>query len=387
MHRLPFVLAALSFPIAAATAQVSPIVAHWALDETSGIAAADLGPFNNIGSLQNFTGTPWVAGQLGNALQFDGVDDYVQIAASGGLPLYDALGTPLAVTFWVKAPAQSDRRVLSEQAAAPPNSGPLFTLGSGSGSTAANARLRVYIRDDASQVACNQLSNGVVFDDTWHHVAYVDIAGRVRIYVDGVLDTTFDYSRWAWGPLSTLRGSYAGINSLTLGAVVRNGAIATPLQGMIDDVRLYRTALSVADVQTIMVGGQAAFCAASLGAYGLGCGAGPLDLVVSGSASRGSTIWLQLVQGQPGSLVAFCIGTGVLAPVDLTTVGFPGCTLYSQGSTCTIAGVLAVAGNSTPFGIPVPNNPSLDCLLVNVQGVALGSGVEFSPTAIAQIGR
>ena len=388
MHRRPrlalaFTLSALA---AAAGAQTSPIVAHWLLDETTGSTALDSGPFANVGTLVNFAGTPWVTGQLGNALQFDGVDDYVQVASTGGLPLYDGRGTPLAVTFWVKAPAQSDRRVLSEQATSPANSGPLFTLGSGSGSTLANGQLRVYIRADDLQVVANQTTNGIVFDDLWHHVAYVDVAGRVRIWIDGVLDTTFDYSRWAGGPLSTLRGSFA-LDSVTMGAVVRNNTVAAPLQGLVDDLRLYRSALTTADVQSIMTGGQASLCAPSIGGYGTGCGAGPLDLVATGSSSRGQTIWLELLRGEVGALAAFCIGTGVVAPVDLSPFGFAGCTFYNQSSTCSLTGAVLPNGSSTVFALTVPNNPALDCLLVTIQGVTLGAAVEFSPAAIAQIGQ
>jgi hypothetical protein len=375
--------------LSAAAAAQSPILAHWLFDETTGTTAMDSGPLGNTGTLTNFTTTAWVPGQFGNALQFDGVDDYVLIATPTQLPVYDALGTPFSIAFWVKAPAQSDRRVYSEQAAAPSNSGPLFTLGSGSGSTVANATalLRVYIRTDDVIAVVNELSNGVVFDDTWHHVAYTDVSGRAQIWIDGVLDRAFDYSHFTYGPRSAARGSYAQLNSITLGAVVRNLAIAAPLMGMIDDLRIYRTALSAADVQAIMANGLPSFCTASLGEYGYGCGQGPLDMAATGSAGFGNTLYVQLFRGQPGAVTFMCIGAGVLQPRDLTPLGYRGCTLYQPTITCTLFGTLGPAGSSPPYSITIPNVPALACSLFGFQGVALTpTSVEFAPVALAQLG-
>lgn len=382
MHRnlLPFLLAA-----GTAVAQ-SPTISLWNLDESSGTVANDSGPGGNHGALINFGPAPWVPGQFGNALQFDGTDDYVQIAANARLPVYDDSGQPFSITFWVKAPAQSDRRVYSEQAAAPSGNGPLFTLGSGSSSANATAQLRMFLRDDDVNTVASLISNGVVFDDTWHHVAYVDVLGRVSIYIDGTLDSTFDYSRWAQGPLSSLRGSYAQINSVTLGAVVRNGAVAAPLQGLVDDVRVYRAALGPAEVLAVTLNAALQSGAASLGAYGYGCGPGPLDMVVTGSAALGQIIWLELVRGEPGSLALLANGIGPIAPLDLAPFGLPGCTLYQQSVATTVIGTLGASGSSAPFPLPVPNNATFVGLLLSVQGVALGSAVQLSPAAIAHIG-
>jgi hypothetical protein len=380
----PLVLAALA---ADAGAQ-SIITAHWLFDETSGTTASDSGPLGNHGALTNFAAAPWVPGQLGNALSFDGVDDYVLIAAPNQLPIYEPQGAPFSIAFWVNAPAQSDRRVYSEQAAAPANSGPLFTLGSGSGTAAnATARLRFFVRTDEVVNVVNELSNGFVFDGTWHHVVCSDVAGRVRIWIDGVLDRSFDYSHFTYGPRSAARGSYALIDSVTLGAVVRNAAIATPLLGLVDDLRIYRTALSAADVQSLMTGGLPSFCSASLGEYGYGCGRGPLDLAATGSAAFGGTLHVQLFRGQPGALAFVCVGAGALQPQELTPFGYPGCTLYQPPGSCLLFGALGNAGSSPPWSLNVPNNPALACQLFGFQGVALGPvGVEFAPVALAQLG-
>jgi len=382
-HRLAVNLFALALPLAA---QAPPLVAHWRLDETTGTTANDSGPLGRHGQLVNFTGAPWVAGHAGNALSFDGVDDYVAIPTGPGLPVYDGRGTPYSIAFWVKAPAQADRRVYSEQQSAPVGAGPLFTLGSGSGTTVANGKLRVFVRSDAVANVVNVLSTATVFDDAWHHVLYAEHAGRGRLYVDGVLDSVIDYSHWSYGPLSPLRSTFT-LDSVTLGAVVRNNAIATPLLGLIDDLRVYRSVLDLADALLLSLHLDPPTVVGSLAAFGYGCGQGPLDLAVTGSAATGGTIHTQLFRGEPGALALLAIGLGPLQPVDLGSSGFPGCMLYQQNVATTVLGVLGPAGSSPPFGFAVPAGTGFYGTSLSFQGIALGAAVEFGPAAVALLGR
>lgn len=378
----------LSLFAAPALAQLPPIVAHWPLDQTSGTAVPDLGPYGSSGTLVNAAAPGWVPGQFGNALQFDGVDDYVALPASADLPVYRRRTAPFSVTFWVNAAAQSDRRVYSEQAANPSGLGPLFTLGSGSSAAGATNRLRVYLRTDAAIVAVDVLSTATVFDATWHHVAYVDDVGRMRIYVDGVLDTVVDYSRWSYGPAGTLAGSYQAIDSVTLGAVVRNGAISAAFAGSIDDVHVYRAALDLADVTAIRAGGAPNLVVASLGAFGQGCGPGPLDMIATGSAAYGGTIWLEAVRGAPNGLLLLGFAAGLAAPFDLGSLGYPGCTLLLPSLDLALVGVLGPSGSAPPLSLPVPNQPSLNGQYFTGQWLnVLPTTIEFSPAAVVQVGR
>ena len=57
------------------------LIAHWKFDETAGSIAADSAG-SNPGSLVNFnfdSTSGWTAGMIGNALHFDGVNDYVDL--------------------------------------------------------------------------------------------------------------------------------------------------------------------------------------------------------------------------------------------------------------------------------------------------------------------
>ncbi|MBM4104292.1 MAG: discoidin domain-containing protein [Planctomycetes bacterium] len=50
-------------------------VAYWKLDETTGLVAPDYSVNSHHGTLMNMDNSDWVAGKLGNALSFDGVND------------------------------------------------------------------------------------------------------------------------------------------------------------------------------------------------------------------------------------------------------------------------------------------------------------------------
>ena len=72
------------------------LVGYWALDEGTGSTAADAGNNGNSGTLN---GNPqWVAGKMGNALQFDGSGDYVEVTGFSGLTNV----TTLSISAWVK---------------------------------------------------------------------------------------------------------------------------------------------------------------------------------------------------------------------------------------------------------------------------------------------
>jgi len=124
-----------------------------------------------------------------------------------GLPIYSTSG--YTVAFWVKSTASAannNRTIFAEGITG--NTGPLFNLASQTG-----GRLRVFLRNDAnSPLLNNVLSTKVVFDGSWHHVAWVDNNGTAKLYVDGVQDgTSFNYTA----------GGGPTLNNTSLGALYR----------------------------------------------------------------------------------------------------------------------------------------------------------------------
>lgn len=160
------------------------------------------------------------------AIACDGADDYVSIPT-----VFQA--SVKSLSFWVKGVAQLDNRILSGG-----NNGsatPVYGLGSGNSNT---AKLRAFIRSDGGTSLVNAESTITVFDNAWHHVVWIDNAGTVSLYVDGVLDgTSFNYTP------ATLTTNVAAI------AALRRTSLAFYFSGRFDDIRAFHTTpLDAADV-------------------------------------------------------------------------------------------------------------------------------------------
>lgn len=92
---LLLIIALLAGPIAGSVR--AELVGHWPLNEGAGVTANDTSGYNNHGTLKN--GPKWVAGALGQALELDGVDDFVEIPHSDSL----TVSKEVTVTAWIRA--------------------------------------------------------------------------------------------------------------------------------------------------------------------------------------------------------------------------------------------------------------------------------------------
>ena len=72
------------------------LVGYWSMNEGTGTTAYDGSGNGNNGTLTN--GPQWTTGKVGGALQFDGVDDYVEVPNSTGLNPSDTI----TIEAWVK---------------------------------------------------------------------------------------------------------------------------------------------------------------------------------------------------------------------------------------------------------------------------------------------
>lgn len=225
--------------VPAISAQVVPI-AHWRLDEVTGIVAADSSPSGNHGALVGFGGASWTTGALGGALSLSGAQS-VDCTMASGLPAYDSSGSPYTVAFWVKAPPQHERRIYAETSTG--NVLPFYTLGTGRVSAGTMDRLRFVLRNATGIYLKKIESSYPVFDNTWHHVAFVDDGGSVSVYVDGLADLA-NYSY-------TVVGNQSVVDRVTLGAMGGAGACCNFI-GVLDDFRIYSYAMSSFDVAIVM---------------------------------------------------------------------------------------------------------------------------------------
>ena len=177
-------------------------------------------------------------GVAGGAIHFSG-RDYVNLGTQQILPVYNRPSYTIAM--WVRGLPQNDRRIYSEGSST--NNRPLLTLGTAN--TGANGKLDVFIRTTGGTPVSHRLSNATVFDNEWHHVAWVDEDGSARVFVDGVRDTqNFSYDKQAM-PLD--------ISSI--GAVLRSSACCQ-FTGDIDDFAVWDRALSAEEVSILATGGS-----------------------------------------------------------------------------------------------------------------------------------
>lgn len=234
---------------AAASLVVSPpasanltnsVVAYWPLDEAQGTKTPDIASGFDL-DLVNLTAADVKPGKWGNAFQFDLARQTMLTrvhAAGEALPIYQY--PDFSVSLWVKGPQQTDKRVFSEGSTK--TTQPLFNIGTHN--TGVDGTVDSYIRTDTgATVGDHRHSTAIAFDDTWHHIAYVqrEVGGVMQavMYIDGVKDDI------VLGPVRPLSA-----NTTTIGGILR----ATPsawFTGLIDDVVLWNRALSEEEVQKL----------------------------------------------------------------------------------------------------------------------------------------
>jgi hypothetical protein len=84
------------------------LIGHWMLDEVAGITAYDSAGTND-GTLVN--GPVWTSGIIGGALDFDGLDDYVDVGDPIDGSLDFEAGDSFSISAWVKTEDQDGQIV------------------------------------------------------------------------------------------------------------------------------------------------------------------------------------------------------------------------------------------------------------------------------------
>jgi len=176
-------------------------------------------------------------GKFDKALSLDGEDDYVLVNPSASLESSSKQYTGVA---WVKldkegvqrnACCNDDQNILSWT---PGWHSLLLVFGAGRGGNQGKVEI-------GSAELAPQWNSGTkqVNDDKWHHLAFAYSGDKKILYIDGKVDINQDASG-AFG----IKGV-----TLTIGGTANDQRIAL---GLIDDVGIFNTALSEADVNTVM---------------------------------------------------------------------------------------------------------------------------------------
>ena len=118
----------------------------------------------------------------GNALDFDGVDDYVEFGSAGNGSLN--VTTELTFTVWIKVPTDIPDTERIGVIFGNYDNNPNFNL---EGYT--NGRLRIYWNNGELDIYTTDVD---VRDNNWHHIAVTrdSAADEIKLYYDGVFKFT-----------------------------------------------------------------------------------------------------------------------------------------------------------------------------------------------------
>jgi hypothetical protein len=204
-----------------------PARAAYSFNAGTGLTAADLSGNSNHGTLQN--GVAWTAaGKYGNALNFDGINDFVRVPDSSSLDV-GASGT---IAAWVRLDAIN--RWNSVLAKGNVNSRSATNYGLEVTNT--NRFFCILGRGSSSRTLTSSIT---VTTGTFYHVACVWNGTQLRLYINGVLNT------------SVAQNLTPAVNTSPL-YIGQFGGGVNRMRGVIDQVRIYGRALSQAEVSTDM---------------------------------------------------------------------------------------------------------------------------------------
>jgi len=238
------------------------MVDWWPFDETTGSAAQDISGFNNVGTYVN--GPTPSAGMVAGALCLDGVNDYVEVADHPEINFFGDCFADAAEDFsidaWVRTTQSSglavilDKRTNVNQV---PVGYHLFLSGGRLGFQMAVAS------GFANFIAPTSSPN--VANGSWNLVTVAVHRCRFaegRLYVNGTLVLTFN-------PLS---GELSNTAKLNIGR--RDPAlVASYFNGCIDELEIFKRALTGNEVQAIFNAGSSGKCKppCSIPVFAQGC--------------------------------------------------------------------------------------------------------------------
>ena len=209
------------------------LAAAYAFDEDGGTTTADESGSGNTITLH---GSALAAGKNGNALVFDGANDYAEAPNSASLNIG---GTGLTVAFWVRVNSTGsgvDYVIVGKPWNATTMTSPFYQYGV-EYSNGYNKTLDFYFGDASAGLHGPYRMSPTT--GSWTHVAFTYDGSTVKGYLDGA-------EQLSEADVSSLvpRG-----HSLRLGV---DGAYQQFFNGALDDLRIYSRALTAAEIRSVM---------------------------------------------------------------------------------------------------------------------------------------
>lgn len=216
------------------------LVGHWKFDEATGMIVYDSSGNSNHGSI--ITGTSSinrVAGKVGDAINFDGGDDYVELVNLSALNF----GTSsFSYGAWVKAaavgPSPNNRVISKRNGTGPSNIGYDLAVGPTEG-------LRAELSDGSGE-AIVELGSSINLNQWYFVMAVVDKStNQFQLFIDGKQVSS----------VINNEGSLSNSFPLTFSRISTGAGGGEYFNGLIDDIRIYNRALSAAEVKSLYESG------------------------------------------------------------------------------------------------------------------------------------
>jgi hypothetical protein len=220
-----------AFNVTLYTENQAGLVGYWKFDEGAGTIASDSSGNNNNGTIN---GAVWTEGRISRGVQFDGIDDYVQVPDSTSLNIAN---DEISIAAWVKMLGDGT------------NNGVVVCKQAPAGTSDASYSLDVYpsIHTPVGrhvEFAVNvggswnaYVSTSALTLGAWNHVVGTYDGSKVRIFINGVLDIEYTLT----GNIVPKNGPlYIGHEDAWSPGEYFNGAV--------DEVRVYNRTLSSAEI-------------------------------------------------------------------------------------------------------------------------------------------
>jgi len=199
------------------------LVSHWTFDEGAGLIAYDWAG-DNDGVV---FGAQWADGRIEGALDFDGANDFVQVADSASLDITERI----TLAAWIRRDTAGVRHnIVVKQTTTPPYDAMHLVVG-----RADNVGFGLTIDGSWEQCAGGQTDAG-----DWYHVVGTYDGSEMRIFLDGEAAGT-----------NSISGNIALNDSSLYIGCADPGFAEYFFDGLIDDVRIYGRALTAFEVSRL----------------------------------------------------------------------------------------------------------------------------------------
>jgi len=219
------------------------LFAYWTFDQATvkGTTISDTAGANNA----TINGAPKiVAGKVGEAIQFDGKADFVDLTILKGF------GTKLAafsVDFWLKTSSTADWTTLFKTL----NDGASMGFGIDLNRTAkagfvyTKGATQFFFRDSKGKQLPGETTIDI-YNNTWHHIGWVITDAKTNtfvVYIDGKAQTV------SYGDVQTPAEFIDFQYPLYLGNANNRGVKERYCPALVDELRFYTKALTAAQIQ------------------------------------------------------------------------------------------------------------------------------------------